>query len=44
MEKLPFKYRFIQFVADNYVSLYLLGFLAGVAVGVFVPKLLSSNG
>ena len=34
MDKLPFKYKLLQFVADNYVFILFLGYMAGIATGV----------
>lgn len=46
MEKLPFKYRILQFIADNYVLILFLMYILGVATGTFIEldMLLSSNG
>lgn len=46
MEKLPFKYKIIQFIADNYVLILFLAYILGVVTGTFIELdlLLSSNG
>lgn len=46
MDKLPLKYRFLQFVADNYILVLFLTYLVGVGTGIIIEMnmLLSSNG
>lgn len=47
MEKLPFKYRVLQKIADNYIFVLFLAYCLGIATGIAIEVLIllpSSNG
>lgn len=46
MDKLPFKYKVAQLVADNYVFLLFISYILGIATGVWIEIIMlsSSNG
>ena len=36
MDKLPFRYKVAQVVADNYISILVLSFLGGFVLGFYI--------